>query len=83
MGDDAVPMIEPCKDSASKDRCLCTSMKTGMRSPGLYWIGRVVLDSWVSEQSRDRESGGLVVRIEGMLSIGGVGLLILGNLGCW
>ena len=58
-------------------------MKAGMRSPGLYWNGRVGLDLWVSEQPRDRESGGLVVRIEGMLSIGGVGLLILGNLGCW
>lgn len=42
--DSFLPMSEPCNDSASRDRCLWTSMKTGIRSPGLYWIGTVDLE---------------------------------------
>ena len=68
-------MSEPCKDSASKDRCLCTSMKAGMRSPGLYWIGAVAgLEWWVVEQPRDKESEAVAVRDEGIVWSCGVDL---------
>lgn len=60
-------MSEPCKESASKDRCLCTSMKTEMRSPGLYWMGLVSLEWWVIEQPRDKERAGMDVRVEDMM----------------
>ena len=55
-----------------------------MSSPGLYWIGMVGLECWVVEQPRDKEREGVSVSLDGMLlSIGGFGLLILGDLGCW
>lgn len=75
VGDDALPISEPCKDSASKDWCLWTSMEAGMRSPGLYWVGAVVsLEWWVSERPRDKESEAVVVRAEGIVWICGVDL---------
>jgi hypothetical protein len=70
---DAVPMIEPCRESASKDLCLCTSMKAGMRSPGLYCVGTVALGWWRVEQPRDREMDGVILRVEGMLWVGCAG----------
>lgn len=70
--DDSVPISEPCKESASKDRCLCTSMKAGMRSPGLYWMGLVSLVLWLVEQPRDKEREGVVVRVDDMIRIWGI-----------
>jgi hypothetical protein len=75
--DDAVPMSEPCRESDSKDRCLCTSMKAGMRSPGLYCIGAVGLEGLMVEQPKARERDRVVVRVEGMALIRCVGLLLL------
>jgi len=69
VGDDVVPISEPCKESASKDRCLCTSMEAGMRSPGLYWTDLVSLDRWLLEQPRAKEMEGAVVRVEDMVCI--------------
>lgn len=67
LRDDDLPASEPCRDSASKDRCLWTSMKAGMRSPGLYKVDLMGL-SWCSaEQPRTREREGVVVGGEGML----------------
>ena len=62
-----VPMSEPCNDSASKDRCLCNSMKAGIRSPGLHRIGLMVLGWWSVEQPRASERVGVVVTVEDMM----------------
>jgi hypothetical protein len=75
--DDAVPMSEPCRESDSKDRCLCTSMKAGRRSPGLYCIDVVGLEWWVVEQPRFSDRSRVVVRVEGMAWIRCVRLLSL------
>lgn len=47
MGDGHVPTREPCSDKASNERCLCTSVKAGMRSPGLKSGGCGCCESFV------------------------------------
>lgn len=44
-----------------------------MRSPGLYWVGTVDLDWWLVEHPRDKERGGVVVSVDGMVWSRGVG----------
>jgi hypothetical protein len=64
VGGDGAPISEPCKDSAWKGRCLWTSMKAGMRSPGLYWMG---LEWCKVEQPRASDKEEVVVRVEVMV----------------
>jgi hypothetical protein len=62
-------MSEPCKDSASKGRCLCSSMKAGMRSPGLYRIELEALDECSVEQRKASDTDEPIVRLDAMLWI--------------